>query len=351
MSKLLKKINNGEVYFIAEMSGNHGGSVEKAMEIVRSVAETGADCLKLQTYTADTITIDCDSPDFQTTPGSLWEGRTLYDLYEEAYTPWEWQKKIKDECERLCLDFISSVFDPTSVDFLESIGCEMYKIASPELIDIPLIKYAARLGKPMVISCGMGTAEEIQEAVDACRSVGNDKIVLLKCTSEYPAVYEDMNIATMADMRERFGCAVGLSDHSMGWGVDVAAATLGASVIEKHYCLSRDEKTVDSDFSMEPEEFKAMIRDVRRAKASIGKVTYERSEREAKKVNARRSLYAVKNISVGEAFTNENVRSIRPGHGLAPKHLDELLGKTAKRNINFGERIVEGDLDNKGLEE
>ena len=342
--RLFEKIDNGDVYFIAEMSGNHGGSLEKALEIVRSVAETGADCLKLQTYTADTITIDCDTPDFQTTPGGLWEGRTLYDLYEEAHTPWAWQKEIKDECERLGLDFISSVFDPTSVDFLESIGCEMYKIASPELIDTPLIKYAARTGKPMVISCGMGTADEIQEAVDACHSVGNDQVVLLKCTSEYPAVYEDMNIATMADMRERFGCAVGLSDHSMGWGVDVAAATLGASVIEKHYCLSREEKTVDSDFSMEPEEFKAMIRDIRRAKVSIGKVTYDRTEREANKVNSRRSIYAVKDIAIGEVFSAENVRSIRPGYGLAPKHLSELLGKTAKRNIKFGERITEKDL-------
>ena len=342
--RLFEKIDNGDVYFIAEMSGNHGGSLEKALEIVRSVAETGADCLKLQTYTADTITIDCDTPDFQTTPGGLWEGRTLYDLYEEAHTPWAWQKEIKDECERLGLDFISSVFDPTSVDFLESIGCEMYKIASPELIDTPLIKYAARTGKPMVISCGMGTADEIQEAVDACHSVGNDQVVLLKCTSEYPAVYEDMNIATMADMRERFGCAVGLSDHSMGWGVDVAAATLGASVIEKHYCLSREEKTVDSDFSMEPEEFKAMIRDIRRAKASIGKVTYDRTEEEEKHLHGRRSLYAVKDIAIGEVFSAENVRSIRPGYGLAPKHLSELLGKTAKRNIKFGERITEKDL-------
>ena len=241
--RLFETIKRGDVYFIAEMSGNHGGSVDKAMEIVRSAAEAGADCLKLQTYTADTITIDCDSPDFQTTPGGLWEGRTLYDLYEEAHTPWEWQAEIKEECERLGMDFLSSVFDPTSVDFLESIGCEMYKIASPELVDVPLIRYTASKGKPMVISCGMGTADEIADAVNACRSVGNDRIVLLKCTSEYPAVYEDMNIATMTDMRDRFGCAVGLSDHSMGWGVDVAAATLGASVIEKHYCISREQKT------------------------------------------------------------------------------------------------------------
>lgn len=342
--RLFETIDRGEVYFIAEMSGNHGGSVEKAMEIVRSAAEAGADCLKLQTYTADTITIDCDSPDFQTTPGGLWEGRTLYDLYEEAHTPWAWQAEIKEECERLGMDFLSSVFDPTSVDFLESIGCEMYKIASPELVDVPLIRYTASKGKPMVISCGMGSAEEIADAVEACRSVGNDQIVLLKCTSEYPAVYEDMNIATITDMRERFGCAVGLSDHSMGWGVDVAAATLGASVIEKHYCISREQKTVDSEFSMEPEEFSSMIRDVRRAKASIGHVTYERTEKEEKGLTGRRSLYAVKDIAAGEKFTNENVRSIRPAYGIAPKHLDELLGREAKRAIKFGEPITEADL-------
>lgn len=343
--RLFETIERGDVYFIAEMSGNHGGSVDKAMEIVRSAAEAGADCLKLQTYTADTITINCDSPDFQTTPGGLWEGRTLYDLYEEAHTPWEWQAEIKEECERLGMDFLSSVFDPTSVDFLESIGCEMYKIASPELVDVPLIRYTASKGKPMVISCGMGTADEIADAVDACRSVGNDRIVLLKCTSEYPAVYEDMNIATMTDMRDRFGCAVGLSDHSMGWGVDVAAATLGASVIEKHYCISREQKTVDSEFSMEPAEFKAMVRDVRRAKASIGHVTYERTEKEEKGLPGRRSLYAVKDIARGEAFTNENVRSIRPAYGVAPKHLDALLGHAAQRDIKFGEPIIQADLE------
>lgn len=342
--RLFETIERGEVYFIAEMSGNHGGSVDKAMEIVRSAAEAGADCLKLQTFTADTITIDCDSPDFQTTPGGLWEGRTLYDLYEEAHTPWEWQAEIKEECERLGMDFLSSVFDPTSVDFLESIGCEMYKIASPELVDVPLIRYAASKGKPMVISCGMGSIDEIADAVEACRSVGNERIVLLKCTSEYPAVYEDMNIATMADMGVRFGCAVGLSDHSMGWGVDVAAATLGASVIEKHYCISRKQKTVDSEFSMEPAEFSAMVRDVRRAKASVGRVTYDRSEREERGLAGRRSLYAVRDIALGDKFTSENVRSIRPAHGLAPKYLDDLLGRAAKREIKFGEPITEADL-------
>ena len=342
--RLLESISSNNVYFIAEMSGNHGGSLDKAMEIVHAAAEAGADCLKLQTYTADTITIDCDAPDFQTIKGGLWEGRTLYDLYQEAYTPWEWQAEIKAECDRLGMDFLSSVFDPTSVDFLESIGCEAYKIASPELVDVPLIEYAARMGKPMVISCGMGSISEIQDAVDACRRVGNNQVVLLKCTSEYPAVYEDMNIATMVDMRERFGVAIGLSDHSMGWAVDVAAAVLGANVIEKHFCITRAERTVDSAFSMTKDEFAGMVREVRNACSAVGRVTYELTEREKSSLVGRRSLYAVADIAKGELFTTANVRSIRPGYGLPPKMLPELLGMTAKRDIAFGSSILPEDL-------
>lgn len=347
--RLFETIEKGEVYFIAEMSGNHGGSLERALEIVRAAAEAGADCLKLQTYTADTITIDCDGPEFRTQEGGLWEGRTLYDLYQEAHTPWEWQAGIKAECERLGMDFLSSVFDPTSVDFLEGIGCEAYKIASPELVDVPLIEYAASKGKPMVISCGMGSADEVRDAVDACRRVGNDQVVLLKCTSEYPAVYEDMNIATMADMRQRFGFPVGLSDHSMGYAVDVAAAVLGASVIEKHFCITREEETVDSAFSMEKGEFAEMVRAVRNAKAAVGRATYERTPREEANLTGRRSLYAVRDIRAGEPFTNENVRSIRPGYGLAPKRLPDLLGKAAPRNIAFGSRIERGDLEGRPI--
>lgn len=342
--RLFETIKRGDVYFIAEMSGNHGGSLDKAMEIVRAAAEAGADCLKLQTYTANTITIDCDEPDFQTAKGGLWEGRTLYDLYQEAYTPWEWQSEIKAECDRSGMDFLSSVFDPTSVDFLESIGCEAYKIASPELVDIPLIEYAARKGKPMVISCGMGSIDEIQDAVDACRRVGNDQVVLLKCTSEYPAVYEDMNVATMVDMRERFGVPVGLSDHSMGWAVDVAAVVLGASVIEKHFCISRAEKAVDSVFSMEKDEFADMVREVDNARAAVGRSTYELTEREKANLKGRRSLYAVADIAKGELFTAANIRSIRPGYGLPPKMLPELLGMPAKRDILFGSPILPEDL-------
>lgn len=342
--RLFETIQKGDVYFIAEMSGNHGGSLDKALEIVRAAAEAGADCLKIQTFTADTITIDADTPDFLTQKGGLWEGRTLYDLYTEAHTPWEWQSKIKHECEMLGMDFLSSVFDPTSVDFLETLEVEAYKIASPELIDVPLIRYAASKMKPMVISCGMGTLDEIQDAVNACKSVGNDQVVLLKCTSEYPAVYEDMNISTIADMRNRFGCAVGLSDHSMGYFVDIAAAALGASVIEKHFCISREEKTVDSSFSMEKDEFARMIKDVRLSKAAIGTPTYQRTKREEAGLFGRRSLYAVQNINRGEVFTSENVRSIRPAYGLEPKYLDELLGKCASRDIAFGSPIKSEDL-------
>ena len=243
------------------------------------------------------------------------------------------------------MDFLSSVFDLSSVDFLESIGCEAYKIASPELVDTPLIRYAASKGKPMVISCGMGTEEEIADAVKACHEAGNDQIVLLKCTSEYPAVYADMNIRTMVDMRERFGCEVGLSDHSMGYAVDVAAAVLGASVIEKHFCISRVDETVDSAFSMEREEFADMVQAVRNAKAALGTVTYERTERESQGLRGRRSLYAVEDIAVGEVFTQANIRSIRPAYGISPKYLPELLGKRASRDISFGSPITAQDLE------
>lgn len=342
--RLFETIANNKVYFIAEMSGNHGGSLEKAMEIVHAASEAGADCLKLQTYTADTITINCDRSDFQTVKGGLWEGRTLWDLYDEAYTPWEWQADIKAECERLGMDFLSSVFDPTSVDFLESIGCEAYKIASPELVDVPLIEYAASKGKPMVISCGMGCVEEIRDAVEACHRAGNRRIVLLKCTSEYPAVYGDMNIATMVDMHDRFGCPVGLSDHSMGSSVDVAAAALGASVIEKHFCITREEETVDSAFSMEKQEFADMVRCVRDAREAVGRVTYDLTDRERASLISRRSLYAVEDIRAGEPFTEKNVRSIRPSHGIAPRHLPDLVGKPAPRDIPFGTAITMEDL-------
>lgn len=341
--KLLEKLASGEVYFIAEMSGNHGGSLSKALDIVRAAAQAGADCLKIQTFTPDTITLNCDKPDFLTRKG-LWEGRTLYDLYQEAYTPWEWQNEIKLECEKQGLDFLSSVFDDTAVDFMESIGASAYKIASPELVDVPLIEYAASKGRPMIMSCGMADEGEIVAAVDACVRSGNENIVLLKCTSEYPAVYEDMNLATIPDMASRFGYPVGLSDHSLGDAAAVAAATLGALVIEKHFCLSREFETVDSQFSMEPHEFAQMVESVKRAKAAVGRATYDRTPREEAMLFGRRSVYASANIFPGEEFTPENVKIVRPAMGLAPHLWKHLIGRRATRTIEFGDRIRTDDL-------
>lgn len=339
-------IESGEVYFIAEMSGNHGGSLDKALEIVRAAAEAGANCLKTQTFTPDTITLDSNAEDFLALKESLWEGRTLYDLYAEAYTPWEWMPVIKSECEALGMDFLSSVFDFSSIEYLENLGVSAYKIASPELIDLPLIRYAASMMKPMIISCGMGSKEEIGDAVQACKDVGNNQIILLKCTSEYPAVYEDMNIAVIPDMRDRFGCEVGLSDHSLGYVADVVAVSMGASVIEKHFCITREDETVDSAFSMECGEYADMVHNVTLAKQAMGTTSYELSDNEKKGLPGRRSLYATTDIKQGEIFTHENVRSVRPAHGLEPKYLDALMGKVSPRDIPFAHPIKFSDLDN-----
>lgn len=335
MFHLMEKIRKNQVYIIAEMSANHGGKLENALEIVRQAARAGTDCVKIQTYTADTLTLDCDNEYFQIKDG-LWAGRTLYDLYQEAGTPWEWQGRIKQECEACGVDFLSTPFDPTAVDFLEDLGCEAYKIASFELVDIPLIEYAASKGKPMVISCGMGSVEEIQEAVDACRRQGNGRIVLLKCCSEYPANYEDMRLRNIPDMVERFGVPAGLSDHSMGSLAAVVGVSLGACVVEKHFCLSRELETPDSAFSMEPEEFARMVEDIRSAEKLLSPPSYELSEREKENIIFRRSLFAVRDIKKGEPFTRENVRSIRPGYGETPKYYSDFLGQAAKAVICRG---------------
>jgi len=338
MFRLWDKLAANQVYVIAEMSANHAGKLENALEIVRQAAKAGADCVKIQTYTADTMTIDCDNEYFRI-KGGLWDGYKLYDLYREAGTPWEWQERIKEECEVCGVDFLSTPFDRTAVDFLEGMGCEAYKIASFELVDIPLIEYAASKGKPMIISCGMGSIEEIQDAVDACRRQGNDKIVLLKCCSEYPANYSDMNLATISDMRERFGVPVGLSDHSMGSIAAVVGVSLGAQVVEKHFCLSRAIKNPDSEFSMEPQEFAEMVRDVRSAAQIRGRVSYELTEAEKASAVFRRSIFAVEDIREGECFTEENIRVIRPSYGLAPKKYKNLLGKPSKQAYRAGKPI------------
>ena len=340
--RLIEKTENG-VYFIAEMSANHAGSLDTALEIVHAAKESGADCLKIQTYTADTMTIDCDN-DYFRIKGGLWDGYKLYDLYQEASTPWEWQKAIKDECDSIGIDFLSTPFDSSSADFLGELGVEAYKIASFELVDIPLIKYVASRGKPVIISCGMGTIDEIQEAVDTCKQQGNTKIILLKCCSEYPAEYSHMNLATIPDIRRRFGMLVGLSDHSLGSTAAVVAVSLGACVIEKHFCLSREIKSPDSEFSMEPQEFAKMVTDAKEAVRIRGRINYELSENEKASKIFRRSIFAVKNIACGEIFTGENIRNIRPGFGIAPKYFDRLINTPAKQAYTTGQPISEKDI-------
>lgn len=340
---LYEKMRN-DVYVIAEMSANHAGKIENAFDIIEKAAAAGADCVKIQTYTADTLTIDCDDEPYRI-KGGLWDGYNYYKLYQEAFTPWEWQKALKEKCEEVGVDFLSTPFDNTAVDFLEELGVEFYKIASFELIDIPLLEYVANKGKPMVISCGMSNIEEIEEALAACRRQGNEQIVLLKCCSQYPAQYENMHVSVIPDMEKRFGVPVGLSDHSFGSLAPVVAVSMGAKVIEKHVCLSRDIENPDAGFSMEMEEFAQMVQDVRNAALIRGEATYELTEDELAERKGRRSLVAVRPIQKGEAFTADNVRSIRPAVGIAPKYYASLLGRTAKKDYRFGEGIQMGELE------
>ena len=339
MFHVFEKINNNEVYVIAEMSANHGGSLETALQIVRESAKAGADCLKIQTYTADSLTIDCDNEYFQI-QGGLWDGYKLYDLYTDAGTPYEWHKAIKDECEKCGIDFLSTPFDASAVDFLEELGIEAYKIASFELNDVMLIEYAASKGKPMIISCGMATPEDIQDAVDACKRVGNNQIVLLKCCSEYPANWEDMHLGNIPDMRDRFGVHVGLSDHSFGSIGAVVAVSLGAQVIEKHVKIDGVE-SADSAFSMTMDEFAQMVQDANNAKLIAKGPDYSLSPKEQSSTVFRRSLFAVKDIEVGDEITVDNVRSIRPSNGIRPKFLKEMLGKKAKTAVKYGQPITQ----------
>lgn len=322
-------------YIIAEMSGNHAGSIERAKEIIRVAKECGADCIKIQTYTPDTITIDCHNPYFHVGNGT-WEGENLYSLYGKAYTPWEWQKELKEEADRVDIDFFSAPFDKTAVDFLEEIGVEFYKIASFELVDLPLLRYTAKTGKPIILSTGMSSLAEIEEAVETIRSTGNNNFVLLRCASAYPAVTDEMCLATMQDMGKRFDVPVGLSDHSMGSVAAVTATALGASVIEKHLCLGRDIENPDSSFSMEPEEFAAMVRDVRQAEKAIGGVHYGMEEQEKTNIVFRKSLFVVKDMKKGDVFTEENLRVIRPGYGLHSREYDNVLGKKCLIDIERG---------------
>jgi len=323
-------------YLIAEISANHNQDFEQAVRIIHAAKEAGADAVKLQTYTPDTITIRSDREYFKIGGGTLWDGRTLHDLYGEAYTPWEWQPKLKQIADDLGLDLFSSPFDATAVDFLEKMNVPAYKLASCELVDIPLIQKIARTGKPLIISTGMATIEEIEEALQTARQAGASQIALLKCTSAYPAVPDEMNLRTIPELARRFEVPVGLSDHTMGIAVPVAAVSVGACIVEKHITLSRSLKGPDSAFSLEPPEFKAMVEAVRTAERAMGTIHFGVSAHEESSRVFRRSLFVVQDMKRGESFTAHNVRSIRPGHGMHTRHLPEVLGKAAACDIERG---------------
>ncbi|PIQ48585.1 MAG: pseudaminic acid synthase [Cytophagales bacterium CG12_big_fil_rev_8_21_14_0_65_40_12] len=330
--------DSSPVFIIAELSANHNGSLATAAETIRAAKRAGADAIKFQTYTADTITIDCDKEDF-IIKDTIWGGRKLYDLYKEAYTPWEWHQELFEVAKEEGLVCFSSPFDKTAVDFLEDLNVPAYKIASFEITDIPLIEYVASKGKPVIISTGIAEQSDIELALEACRNVGNNDIALLKCTSSYPAPINEANMAMVKDLAERYGVVSGLSDHTMGATVPIVATCFGAKIIEKHFILDRSIGGPDASFSMNEAEFTAMVKAVREAELAIGKVDYTLTEKQKKGKDFSRSLYVVKDIRAGEVITEENVRSIRPGFGLHPKHSKEILGKTTKSDIQAGERM------------
>jgi pseudaminic acid synthase len=323
-------------FIIAEMSANHNMDFDRAVRIMQAAKDAGADAIKIQTYTADTITLDCDDPCFQITQGTLWDGMTLHRLYETAYTPWEWQPKLKRIAEEMGLIFFSSPFDLTAVDFLEGMDVPAYKIASFEINDIPMIKKIAGLGKPIIFATGIAHLADIELALETCRKAGNEKVILLKCTSAYPAPYEDVNLRTIPSMRDTFRCLTGLSDHTMGSAVPGAAVALGARVIEKHLTLRRADGGADSAFSMEPEEFKEMVDNIRKIELALGSVTYELTPKAAREREHSRSLFVAKDMKAGEVFTPENLRSVRPACGLHTKHYEEILGSRISRDAKMG---------------
>lgn len=333
-----------KTFIVAELSANHGHSLDIALESVRAAAAAGADAVKIQTYTADTITLNSDKEDFRV-KGTLWDGRTLFDLYQEAFTPWEWHKAIFDEARKCGLVCFSTPFDQSAVDFLEELGNPLCKIASFEITDIPLIDYAARKGRPMIISTGVALPEDIELAVKTCRDAGNDDITLLKCTSSYPAPVEDANLRTMVDMKERYGVKVGLSDHTMGADVAVAAVALGATLVEKHFILRRSIGGPDAAFSMEKDEFAAMVRSIRNVEKALGSVVYPSDPAAIKGREFCRSLYIARDMKAGDVFTQENVRSVRPGFGMHPKYLAGIIGRKITRDASLGDRLTKDMID------
>lgn len=330
-------------YVIAELSANHNGKLETALKIIEEAKRAGADAIKLQTYTADTITLDCDSEEFQIR-GGLWDGKTLYQLYQEAHMPWEWHKPLFEHARKHDITIFSSPFDSTAVDMLEDLNAPAYKIASFEAVDLPLIKYVARTGKPMIISTGMANAEEIKEAIDAARAGGCKELAILHCVSGYPAPAEDYNLSTIPDMIERFGLVTGLSDHTLDNTTAITSVALGAAIIEKHFTLDRSGGGPDDSFSLEPKELKALCEGARIAWASVGRVDYGRKPSEQGNVKFRRSLYFVRNMNEGDVITSECVRSVRPGYGLAPKYFDEIIGLRLSRNVAKFSPVLPQDI-------
>lgn len=338
-----RKIGQGEpCYIIAEVSANHNGKIEDAKKIIELAKEAGADCVKVQTYTADTITMNCHNDYFLLKEGT-WKGKNLHDLYTDASMPWEWQGELKQYADQIGIDFFSTPFDATAVDFLESIQVEFYKIASFEIIDIPLIEKVAKTGKPIILSVGMASLGEIEEAVATIRKYGNE-FALLKCSSAYPAVPENMNLRTIPNMKELFGVPVGLSDHSMGSVSAIVAVSLGANLIEKHICISRTIEGPDSSFSMEPEEFKQMVADVRVAEKALGKISYQVTEHEKSNYMSRKSIFVTSDIKKGEIINSSNIRVIRPGYGMEPKHYDTVLGQVALKDLKRGTPLSQKDI-------
>jgi pseudaminic acid synthase len=323
-------------YIVAEVSANHNQSIERARQIIREAKKSGADAVKLQTYTADTLTIDCDAEWFKVPASTLWSGKTLHQLYSEAYTPWEWHSELFKVARDEGLDCFSSPFDATAVDFLEELDTVVYKVASFEIVDIPLLKKIAKTGKPVIVSTGMASLSEIDEAVKTLRAAGSGSIALLKCTSAYPAPPETMNLRTIPHLSEAFDVVAGLSDHTLGSCVAVAAVALGAAIVEKHFTLSRADGGPDAAFSLEPAEFTRMVADIRQAERALGKVSYEPGPEESKSLCFRRSLFVVNDVRAGERLTEANVRSIRPGHGLAPRYMPQVMGKAAACDIARG---------------
>ena len=327
---------NSETFIIAELSANHLQKIENAKKLISEAAKAGVNAIKLQTYTADTITLNCSNEYFQIRNGSLWDGKTLHELYKEAYTPWEWQGELKKVAEEEGLICFSSPFDRTAVDFLENINVEIYKVASFEIMDIPLVEYIASKGKAIIISTGIAGLSDIDEAVKACRRMGNNNIALLKCTSAYPAPYEDMNLHTIQNLEQTFHVISGLSDHTMGIAVPIAAVALGAKIIEKHFTLSRGDGGPDAAFSLEPLELKEMVQSIREVEKALGEVSYKLTEKMEKNLLFSRSLFFVEDIEKGEEIKETNLRSIRPGNGLAPKYYQDILGRRARNKIQRG---------------